>query len=451
MARPATGNARWNPKEKCWEARVTINGKRESGFMRDVPACVMVVTPKTPDPKCVCTSCRLAKDSARIISDKSRASGAVPEDTAETSNEWHGRYLKVHKALGHETRGMGSWDKWAGPIFGTTPMSRVTREQIIQMRDALGAARRGEDGLTAKRVGNLWSELVLAPFSRAFDDDPRDYREVRVGPAAANPASGVKPPVTKDDREEDKRERQHLYPREFAKLIRCEAVPAEWRSLFVVATYLFLRPEELYGLRWGDIDWEAEEVRVRCAFDPRKGEQKTTKNKGAIREVPIHPNLMPLLKAMRVGKEASARVVPLATKTRNTDRIPRMVRRYLKVAGIERTELLDGTNERVPFDFRSFRTTGCTWHAMLGTDSFVLARWAGHSSPDVTWGSYVKSGPDLRKRYGDPFPALPEDLFQPPSSSGGVLVFWSGGASSSASLQCEGGDLNPYRIYPTGT
>jgi hypothetical protein len=72
---------------------------------------------------------------------------------------------------------------------------------------------------------------------------------------------------------------------------------------------------------------------------------------------------------------------------------------------------VDLSADLMPFDFRSWRTTGCTWLAMLGTDSYVIAQQAGHKSPDTTWGSYIKQGPDLRRRYGEPFPPLPPELF----------------------------------------
>ncbi|MCL2726738.1 MAG: hypothetical protein FWD69_20155, partial [Polyangiaceae bacterium] len=39
---------------------------------------------------------------------------------------------------------------------------------------------------------------------------------------------------------------------------------------------------------------------------------------------------------------------------------------------------------------------------------YVIALLAGHKSPDTTWGSYIKRGPDLRQRYGEPFPPLSE-------------------------------------------
>lgn len=444
MARPATGSARWNPTAATWEVRITIAGKRQPPVAVEVPQCLVV--PNAPPPKCTCASCAQARRVAKLVSDEYRSRGLVPEHTEETANEWHVRYIKLHGELGNETRGQGSWERWCAPHFGTTPIARVTRDQIIATRNGMTAATLAKDGPSAKRIANLWSELIKAPFSRAFCDDDPKYSTVRVGPYAANPATGVKPPVTSKEKDDDARERQPLFPREFARVMACAAVPVEWRQLYAVATFLFLRPEELYGLRWSDVDWDAEEVRVRRALDLRTGDEKRPKTKAAIREVPIHPNLMPLLAAMRAGKDASDRVVPIATRTRDVEKNADMVRKHLRAAGIERSELFDGTDDLMPFDFRSLRTTGCTWHAMQGTDSWVLARWAGHTSPEVTWAHYAKQGPDLRRRHGEPFPALPAALTEPPEGFGGVSAFWSGGVSDSASLQCEGGDLNPYGV-----
>lgn len=461
MARPATGSPKWDAKEARWVVRVTLPGVgRPPVAMPGIGPCANG-TPLAHGADPECDACARARRVAKIISAEARAAGAVPEEVGEIASEWHARYLKVHGALGNETRGPGSWDRWAAPHFGTTPMARVKREQVIAMRDALrdavlrknvegmGGKKRSTNGLiSAKRAANLWSELVLAPFARAFTDDPREYREILVGPASANPSIGLDPPMSSAEREDDKRERQALMPRVFAQLIACEAIPVEWRRLFVAAVYLYLRPEELYGLRWSDVDWDAHEIRVRRALDVRTGKEKKPKTKAAIREVPIHPNLMPLLMAMRAaagGTEAAHhRVVPLATKTRDVEKNATMVRRFLEVAGIDNADLLDGTDTLMPFDFRSFRTTGCTWHAMSGTDSYVLARWAGHTSPEVTWNHYAKQGPDLRRRHGEPFPSLPAALIERAEGSGGVSVFLPKPASNSVSLQCEGGDLNPY-------
>ncbi|CAN5839155.1 hypothetical protein BH11MYX4_BH11MYX4_23840 [soil metagenome] len=350
----------------------------------------------------------------KVVSDKYRLAGAVPEETAETWNEWHVRYLETHEGLGKQTREMkGAGRKWLSDAIGTLPVVAIKREHVVGIRDGLTkAVLAGE--ITAKRAMNIWSDLVSAPFSRAFtDDDPR-YSAVCVGPASANPAAGIKPPVTKAQLDEDKRERQPLYPHEFAQLMACPDVPREAKQIYALAVFLYCRPQEFYALRWTDVDWAAREIRVRRKLDVRTGEEKAgTKSDAGIREIPIHPNLMPLLVALHEEREGdNARIVPLVGSARFFERFADQTRRHLKAAGIVRAELVSGTADLMPFDFRSWRTTGCTWLAMLGTDSFVIAHQAGHKSPDTTWGSYIKRGPDLRQRHGEPFAPLPASLLE---------------------------------------
>ena len=448
MARPATGSARWNPTEKHWEARVTLPGQGRKAFaMVDtdgrptVPACVNA-TPLAHGAEPECASCRQARHVARLMSTKMRGGAAAPEEVGETSNDWHERYLQRHAELGHQTRDMpGAWNRWLSPVIGPLRLASVTREHVIRIRDSL--TRAVHDGqISAKRAMNLWSDLIVAPLSRAFtDDDPR-YSSVRVGPANANPAAGVKPPVTKEQLDEDRRERQPMHPHEFVRLLACGAIPVEALRIYVLATYLYLRPQELYALRFSDVDWTAREVRIRRKLDVRTGEEKSgTKSDAGVREVPIHPNLMPLLEAMRAeAEDDSDRIVPLVGAARLFERFADQTRRHLKLAGIDRVELVIGGDDLMPFDFRSWRTTGCTWLAMLGTDSYVIALQAGHKSPDTTWSSYIKRGPDLRQRYGEPFPALPARLFEAPRGFGRVSA---GTGVNPSELLRRGRDSNP--------
>ncbi len=124
------------------------------------------------------------------------------------------------------------------------------------------------------------------------------------------------------------------------------------------------------------------------------------------------------------------------------------IRKHLGIAGVERTELVEGTDDHARLDFRSLRTTGITCHARMETDSCALARYAGHRSPDITWSAYAKEGPDRRRRDGEPFPAL-DALIKPMKGSAGsgrVSAFRPPRSNDSVRLLCEGGDLNPYGV-----
>lgn len=343
----------------------------------------------------------------------------------------------------------GAWKRWLGDVIGTLPMKEVTRAHIIKVRNALTAAVE-KDEISAKRAMNMWSEIVRAPFSRAFtDDDPR-YSGVRVGPETDNPTSGVKPPVTKDQLDGDARERQPLYPYEFLQVLTCRRIPVEDRRKMVVATYSITRPQEHYAFRWTDCDWRAREIRIRRKLVFRSGEEVPgTKSDAGIREIPIHDNLMPLLERMHAASSSDGdRILPFTGSSRKLEKFSDTLREYLKLAGITRSELIDGTDDLLPFDWRSLRTTGITWHCMNGVDSYVLATWSGHKSPDVTWGSYIKRGPDLRKRHGEPFPPLPEELFKGLPSKGRVSVLGTCGSSDSATLESGRRDLKTPQERP---
>jgi len=417
MARKLKGSVAYDLVRKIWRARITLSDGARPWI--DVPGDLPnnergeLRAKEWAEEKA-----KTAREKAMVAADfgmrrrKKRAPASDKPSADESYDAWHARYLKVHERLGRSVRDMrGSGEKWVGSKLGSTPMRSLKREDIVRVRDAISAAvLAGEIG--AKRAMNIWSDLVVAPFSRGFTDDDPHYAEVRLGPSTSNPAANVKPPVTREQLDADRRERQPMFPREFSQLVSCPEIPIRARRLYVLAAYLYLRPQELYALRWTDVDWEAREVRIRRKLDVRSGKEKAgTKSEAGIREVPIHPSLFPLLRAMHEERTADdARIVPQKRAARSFERFADQTREHMRLAKIERVELIDGSPDLMPFDFRSFRTTGCTWLAMLGTDSYVVALQAGHKSPDVTWGSYIKRGPDLRKRHGEPFPAVPADL-----------------------------------------
>ena len=136
----------------------------------------------------------------------------------------------------------GAGRKWLSERIGTMPMVALKRDHVVGIRDALTRAVLADE-ISAKRAMNVWSDLVAAPFSRAFtDDDPR-CSAVIVGAACANPALRIKPPVTKAQLDQDKRERQPLYPHEFARLMQCTAVPREAKRIYALAVYLCCRAQ----------------------------------------------------------------------------------------------------------------------------------------------------------------------------------------------------------------
>ncbi len=349
---------------------------------------------------------------------KKQARIAAKQPTAPTAAETLAKYrerLNTHRGeLGQGHGDPSAWKAWIIPHLGGLPVATVTREQIETFRDTLDAAislhkrTEGAEGISAKRALNIWSE-VTTTFKAAVNAKRRDLR-VR----ADNPCSGVLPPERGDSRR-----KTFIYPSELAAVLAGDA-PLEWREVYAVAAYLYLRPGELRVLTWGDIDLGAAIVHVTKAFDERAQETKTPKTENGVRDVPIPATLAPLLARMRKGREPHELVVPvLATLTENRRALN--LRADLERAGCTRPRLFENTATTMSVNFRSLRDSGITWLAITGVDIVKTQRRAGHDSIETTL-SYTKAAEDLTGSIGEPFGPLPADLVagvEPIGGSGG--------------------------------
>lgn len=324
----------------------------------------------------------------------------------ETCDHYFQRLAYARKAEGvRDTRKERTiWGKWLSPRIGGRPVAQVTRDEIEAIRSALDAQvrLRIRDGLTAGISGataqNVWSVL------RTMFKETVSSRDRTLHLREDDPTAGHKPPL-----KTPRRQKTFVYPTEFAKLLACEAVPIEWREVYAVAAYLYVRPEELQALLWSDVDFESSTVQVSKATDARTGKPKELpKTRNAVRTVPIDPSLMPLLKRMHEGADEGAPILPVLG-TLNDKFRAKQFREHLLVAGVTRSRLVADTPTLLPVDFRSCRDTGITWLALSGLDVGKMQRRAGHEDLATTLG-YVKQAEDLVGKLGTPFAPLPESL-----------------------------------------
>ena len=138
---------------------------------------------------------------------------------------------------------------------------------------------------------------------------------------------------------------------------------------------------------------------------------KAPKTRNGVRDVPIHPHLVPLLRRMAHGRAPDALVVPLMSAWYEDARAKR-TREHLAKAGVTRPRLTENTATTMMVGFRSWRDTGITWLALAGVDVAKMQRRAGHDEISTTMG-YVKSAEDISGTIGEPFPPLPDALLRP--------------------------------------
>ncbi len=167
-----------------------------------------------------------------------------------------------------------------GPHFGAEPIDVVDDSQIEQFVRVL--RRRGASPKTIRNVlGTLHSIFDLALRSKVV---------------AANPCTLVDlPKVVGGDPEV-----RYLEQEELEALLRAapDAGTARggldwWRAervLYLVAAMTGLRQGELLALRWRDLDWASQKVRVRQSYV--RGEFGSPKSKRSVRAVPLATRLV---------------------------------------------------------------------------------------------------------------------------------------------------------------
>lgn len=337
------------------------------------------------------------------------------ERHGETCARYFGRFLRHREEIGkvRRVRDLQScWDVWIGPRLGGKPIAGITRDDVEDVRDALDRAvaerkkEGGRAGLSGARARNVWSVLT-SMMKEACMSKRRDLR-VRTD----NPCATVQPP----DKTDAKR-KTFIYPAEFLKLVSCRVVPNEWRELYAVACYLYLRPGELRALLWTDVDFAAGVVHITKAYDEDSKAVKPPKTRNGVRDLPIPAALVPLLKTMRGRSDGTAEVLPVLAGL-NENRRAGWMRKHFEVAKLDRPRLKEESTTTMMVNFRSWRDTGITWLALMGVDVAKMQRRAGHDSISTTLG-YVKMAEDLTGSIGDPFPALPAELLDETKSTHG--------------------------------
>ncbi|MBX3203228.1 MAG: hypothetical protein KF894_34205, partial [Labilithrix sp.] len=182
--------------------------------------------------------------------------------TLETCDEWFVRYLAYRRELGYYAR-TSTWRTWISPRIGHKCWSEVTPEDAEQIRDDLdaaivsrrdGPARSGR--LLARSAIDVWCAFTNA-IRVARKSKRRNLRALADRP---NPAADIEPPGERGQRKA--RLKSFIFPTEFLRLVACKQVPREWRQLYAIAAYTYLRPGELMVLTWGDVDLELRTIRI---------------------------------------------------------------------------------------------------------------------------------------------------------------------------------------------
>lgn len=258
------------------------------------------------------------------------------------------------------------------PFFRGKSLDAITYADVLDLMAVLEGK-----GLAPKSVRNVIGTLsALFTFAKA---PQRRW-------TAANPCEGLELPAVAE-----RTEIRFLTLSEVRALVA--NVPAGMyervdRAMFLAAAMTGLRKGELVALRWRDIDWSAQRVRVRQNYV--RGEFGTPKSRRSTRSVPLADELAGELerhfqRSRWCAEDDLVFAHPATGTVQPKANVSRRLRAALKLAGLDESHR-----------FHDLRHTFGTRMAAAGVPLRTLQEWLGHRDLATTQ-IYADYSPSARE------------------------------------------------------
>lgn len=270
-----------------------------------------------------------------------------------TSGKLHRRWPDHVKAKDHATD-ISRLEAYVYPQIGNVALLEVTVSHADQVMaalpDRLSPASR-------RHVAQVLARLLkLAAYP------------ARVIPRSPLPA-GFLPPIGK------RKALTFLYPDEDRALLRCEAVPLEYRMLYGFLAREGMRKSEAAGLAWSDVDRE----RGAVALDKNKTDDP--------RAWALDAGVVRALQAWHELQGRPGEIVPVFLDERGrsatSDDGCVLLREHLRAAGVTRAELFERSDVRIPIRIHDLRATFITIALANGRTETWVADRTGHTSSQM--------------------------------------------------------------------
>jgi integrase len=182
------------------------------------------------------------------------------------------RYAEQDRALKPSTlRGYRSIvDAYLLPAFGERPVEQIAAGEIEEWRAGL------ERGRSGKELSNATRNRLLVLLHGIF------RRACKVYGLPFNPVGSVERQRVRSSGGIDV-----FSPEEVMALVRA-ADSEQDAAIYLTAAFTGLRRGELIALRWRDVDFAGQTVRVRASY---AGERLTSPKSGKVRAVPLAPEV----------------------------------------------------------------------------------------------------------------------------------------------------------------
>lgn len=263
-------------------------------------------------------------------------------------------------------------NNWIYPAIGDKKLPEVTPADLSAL--LLDIQAKGKAHATAVKVYTVLHTL----FKMAYLEDMVDR----------NPMDKVSRPVPRKDEIRDP-EAQSLTVDELRAVLEAlEAEPLKWQALVRLLIDTGIRRGECCGLKWDDINLEAQVVTIRrnLCYTPSRGVYVDTPKTGHVRVVDIGPETTALLEALRDQSTGDF----VFTQDNGNTIHPQSPTRYLKKLSTK-----CGVQDLHPHKLRhTFASIAIT----AGADVASVSEALGHADKSTTLRMYTHADVESRKR-----------------------------------------------------
>jgi integrase len=310
-----------------------------------------------------------AKEELRIIEDMLTKGVYLPHAKTPTFSEVAQNWLEHKKLRLRES----TWECYEGHIrnhlhsFANLKINRITiaiLEKFINDRQIHGMNLQ----TLRKVIVTLGQILTYAVRHKYIDHNPLNEAERPRGRGR----------FTSDEDGNANGEMRILSPSQITALIS-QVKEKKYRTLFMLAVFTGARQGELLGLRWGDIDWETNQILIQRTFNNRR--LFFPKTGSSRRKIDLGPVVITTLKRWKMACPPNDLNLVFPNKAGkhidNSSMLRRHFRPALKAAGLPSVR------------FHDLRHTYASLLIAQGENIKYIQNQLGHASPTITLNVYA--------------------------------------------------------------
>ena len=271
-------------------------------------------------------------------------------------------------------------DKHIFPVLGDVMLVEVSPAMISKL--LVDFQRAGYAHGTVVKLYNILNGI----FEMAFLDDS----------IPMNPMLKVKRPAPRKGGQPKEESDKAYTVKELGYILACAArEPLQWQTYIALSADTGLRRGECCGLQWSDIDFRAGTVTVRrnLQYTATAGVYETSPKNGKVRVVDVGPDVLTLLKQLRVRQAQSCISKWCFTQEGTAEPMhPQSPTRYFKKFG-ERYGVKD-------FHPHKLRHSSASIAITSGADVVSVSERLGHSDTAVTLRMYAHANEESIRRAG---------------------------------------------------